>query len=168
MGFDFIVIAPSYCLIVASPLYLDVGYLLWWLPVSCCRWLFSSCDSAVLTRGSENTSFYSTNLNQSDPCSICISTMYTYTNWHFYKYNLINFIQIINGIKTSIHRIKFLNTSFFENTIIHFCTYFNGSELSKLLWDQLRQLTSNFFLCSFFPWILLFHWSLYIMEQSMS
>ena len=30
---------PSYRLIVASPLSLDVGYLFWWVPVSSCRWL---------------------------------------------------------------------------------------------------------------------------------
>ena len=34
--------APSYRLIAASPLFLDVGYLFWWVPVSSCRWLFSS------------------------------------------------------------------------------------------------------------------------------
>ena len=33
---------PSYLLIVASPLSLDVGYLFCWVPVSSCRWLFSS------------------------------------------------------------------------------------------------------------------------------
>ena len=33
---------PSYHLIVASPLSLDVAYLFWWVPVSSCRWLFSS------------------------------------------------------------------------------------------------------------------------------
>ena len=27
MGFDFVVMAPSYCLLVASPLLLDMGYL---------------------------------------------------------------------------------------------------------------------------------------------
>ena len=32
----------SYHLIVASPLSLDVGCLLWWVSVSSCRWLFSS------------------------------------------------------------------------------------------------------------------------------
>ena len=32
---------PSYHLIVASPLCLDVGYRFWWVPVSSCRWLFS-------------------------------------------------------------------------------------------------------------------------------
>ena len=32
----------SYYLIVASPLSLDVRYLFWWVPVSSCRWLFSS------------------------------------------------------------------------------------------------------------------------------
>ena len=31
-------LCPSYCLIVASPLSLDVG----WVPVSSCQWLFSS------------------------------------------------------------------------------------------------------------------------------
>ena len=41
MGFDFIVIAPSYRLIAASPLSLDVGYLFQRVPVSSCRWLFS-------------------------------------------------------------------------------------------------------------------------------
>ena len=35
-------LCPSYCLIAASPLSLDVGYLFWWVPVSSCRWLFSS------------------------------------------------------------------------------------------------------------------------------
>ena len=33
---------PSYHLIVASPLSLDVGYLFWWVPVSSCWWLSSS------------------------------------------------------------------------------------------------------------------------------
>ena len=33
---------PSYHLIVASPLSLDVGYIFWSVPVSSCRWLFSS------------------------------------------------------------------------------------------------------------------------------
>ena len=33
---------PSYHLIVASPLSLDVGYHFWWVPVSSCWWLFSS------------------------------------------------------------------------------------------------------------------------------
>ena len=33
---------PSYRLIVASRLSLDVGYLFWWVPVSSCRWLSSS------------------------------------------------------------------------------------------------------------------------------
>ena len=33
---------PSYHLIAASPLSLDVGYLFWWVPVSSCWWLFSS------------------------------------------------------------------------------------------------------------------------------
>ena len=35
-------LCPSYCLIAASPLSLDVGYLFWWVPVSSFRWLFSS------------------------------------------------------------------------------------------------------------------------------
>ena len=35
-------LCPSYHLIAASPLSLDVGYLFWWVPVSSCRWLFSS------------------------------------------------------------------------------------------------------------------------------
>ena len=56
---------PSYRLIAASPLSLDVGYLFCWVPVSSCRWLFSSCDSGALARGSECTSFYSAILNQS-------------------------------------------------------------------------------------------------------
>ena len=33
---------PSYCLAVASSLSLDMGYLLWWVPASSCRWLFNS------------------------------------------------------------------------------------------------------------------------------
>ena len=35
-------LCPSYRLIAASPLSLDVGYLYWWVPVSSCWWLFSS------------------------------------------------------------------------------------------------------------------------------
>ena len=69
MGFDFIVIAPSYHLIVASPLSLDVGYLFsefQCLPVDDCSAV--SCDSSALVRGSERTSFYSAILNQSCLC----------------------------------------------------------------------------------------------------
>ena len=42
------------------------GIFFWWVPVSSCRWLFSSsCDSGGLVRESESTSFYSAILNQS-------------------------------------------------------------------------------------------------------
>ena len=66
MGFDFIVIVPSYCLIVVSPLSLDVGYLFGefqCLPVH--DYSAVSSDSGALARGSEHTSFYSAILNQS-------------------------------------------------------------------------------------------------------
>ena len=57
---------PSYHLILALPLSLEVECLFWWVPVSSCWWLFSSsCDSSALSRGSEHTSFYSAILNQS-------------------------------------------------------------------------------------------------------
>ena len=35
-------LSPSYHLIVASPLSLDMGYLFWWVPVSSWQWLFNS------------------------------------------------------------------------------------------------------------------------------
>ena len=57
---------PSYRLIVAFPLSLDVGYLfceLQCLPVDDCSAV--SCDSGSLSRGSESTSFYSAILTQS-------------------------------------------------------------------------------------------------------
>ena len=59
---------PSYLLILASPLSLDVGYLFGefqCLPVDDCP--AASCDSGVLARGSESTSFYSAILDQSPP-----------------------------------------------------------------------------------------------------
>ena len=55
---------PSYHLIVASPLCLDVGYFFGGfqcLPVDDCSAV--SCDSSAVTRGSKCTSFYSTILN---------------------------------------------------------------------------------------------------------
>ena len=56
---------PSYCLIVASPLCLDVEYHFGefqCLPVNDCP--AAICDSGVLARGSESMSFYSTILVQ--------------------------------------------------------------------------------------------------------
>ena len=59
---------PSYHLIAASLLSLDVGYLFWWVPASSCDDCSAvSCDSSALARGSEHTSFYSAILNQSPP-----------------------------------------------------------------------------------------------------
>ena len=71
----FLWLRPSYHLIAASPLSSDVGYLFWWVPVSSWRWLFSSCDSSALTRGSERTSFYSATLIQSHP-SLFLTTIF--------------------------------------------------------------------------------------------
>ena len=60
-------LCPSYHLIAASPLSLDVGYILLGgfqcLPVIGCSAL--SCDFGALARGGEHTSFYSAILNQS-------------------------------------------------------------------------------------------------------
>ena len=52
MGFDFIAIAPSDCLVVSS-LSLDVGYLFWYVSVFFfffCQWLFNSSDFGVFMR----------------------------------------------------------------------------------------------------------------------
>ena len=35
-------LCPSYHLAVASSLSLDMGYLFWWVPAFCCRWLFNN------------------------------------------------------------------------------------------------------------------------------
>ena len=73
---------PSYHLIVASPLSLDVWYLFWWVPVSSCRWLSAaSCDSVVLTRGSESTSFYSAILVPPSNISLLIYFITKFNFW---------------------------------------------------------------------------------------
>ena len=36
-----LLLSPSYCLIVSSPLSLGMGSLFWWVPASFCHWLFN-------------------------------------------------------------------------------------------------------------------------------
>ena len=66
MGFDFIVIAPSNCLVAAFPLSLDMGYLYGGFqcsPVDGCS--TASFNFGVLIGGDEHMFFYSAILNQS-------------------------------------------------------------------------------------------------------
>ena len=51
--------SPSYHLVGASPLPLDVGYLSGGDPTFACRWLFNSCDLGVLTGDDEHRPFHS-------------------------------------------------------------------------------------------------------------